>query len=249
MSEIWKKIPGFEEHYAISDHGVIRSIPRKGVNSSKRPISASFAHDGYARVVLSKNGKRHNKMIHALVLEAFVGPRPEGFLVRHLNGDRTDNRLENLTWGTALENQRDRITHGTDVRGEKNPQSSLTEQQVVEMRIKRHGGASLKELALEFGVTKTLVSTICRGRAWAHARGPVVASFQVNHGSKITNEQAVEIRNLRASGEKLKDIARRFGVDHTAIASICLGKTKRSAGGPITRVKEINEDQISQSSE
>ena len=237
MLENWKEIPGFEGRYLISDNGVIRSLPRKGVGNSKRPISASLAHGGYARVVLLKDGKRYNKMIHALVLEAFVGPRPEGALVRHLNGDRTDNRLENLAWGTALENQRDRLAHGTDVRGEKNPQSSLTEQQVVEMRVKRHDGASLKELALEFGVTKTLVSTICRGRSWTHVGGPVVAPFQVNHGSKITDEQAVEIRNLRALGAKLKDLASQFNVNHTAIASICLGKTKRSAGGPITRVE------------
>lgn len=53
------------------------------------------------------------RTIHSLVMETFVGPRPEGMQVRHLNGNPLDNRLENLQYGTAAENQHDKFAHGT----------------------------------------------------------------------------------------------------------------------------------------
>ena len=55
----------------------------------------------------------HTRLVHRLVLEAFVGPRPEGMVARHLNGDPGDNRLENLAWGTQSENNYDKVRHGT----------------------------------------------------------------------------------------------------------------------------------------
>jgi hypothetical protein len=52
-------------------------------------------------------------MVHQLVLEAFVGPRPRGMESCHNNGNQTDNRLVNLRWDTKSENNLDRVRHGT----------------------------------------------------------------------------------------------------------------------------------------
>ena len=65
---------------------------------------------GYLRVAL---GRHVYRRLHNLVLLAFVGPRPDGMEeIRHLNGIRTDNRLENLVYGTRSENQLDTVRHG-----------------------------------------------------------------------------------------------------------------------------------------
>lgn len=50
-------------------------------------------------------------LVHRLVLRAFVGACPPGQVCRHLNGDKKDNRLSNLAWGTLLENRQDRTRH------------------------------------------------------------------------------------------------------------------------------------------
>jgi len=74
--------------------------------------------DGYHFVRLVLNGKRKKWLVHSLMAELFLGAKPGlGFQIRHLNGDRADNRIENLKWGTAKENANDREIHGRTCRG------------------------------------------------------------------------------------------------------------------------------------
>lgn len=75
-----------------------------------RELAASVAGNGYPMI------KVRNKTwyVHALVMETFVGPRPEGSEIRHLDGDRCNNRVDNLKYGTHSENMMDRERHGTD---------------------------------------------------------------------------------------------------------------------------------------
>jgi len=91
-------------------------------------------NDGYPSVSLTNNSKGHTRAIHRLVMEAFVGPKPEGMECRHLDGNRGNPRLENLVWGTPVENQADRNTHGTSNSGEQHPLSKLTEKSVVQIK-------------------------------------------------------------------------------------------------------------------
>ena len=72
------------------------------------------SQDGYARMKLRRAGRDVMKMAHVLVAETFIGPKPDGLQVRHLNGNPADNRVENLAWGTSSENAYDRVRHGTD---------------------------------------------------------------------------------------------------------------------------------------
>lgn len=114
--ERWLSVPGWEGFYEISSEGRLRGMPRNTRKSRmvKGGILRPYAdRRGYLRFGLSRNGKQHGRFIHHLVLEAFAGARPDGSEARHLNGNRADNRAENLAWGTSGENKLDQVRHGT----------------------------------------------------------------------------------------------------------------------------------------
>ena len=117
---IWKPISGFEGLYEVSNTGEVRSVDRIVETKYKnnyiekfykgKRIKGSPNPSGHLTVTLPD---RKKKYIHTIVLETFVG-QSEGMLCRHLNGNPADNRVENLQWGTHLENSQDAKDHRQD---------------------------------------------------------------------------------------------------------------------------------------
>ena len=104
-SEKWAPIPEWEGSYEVSTHGRVRSLDRKNKDRSGRPymkrdkvLSGTPNSAGYPVVVLTEGDRKSLRLVHTLVLEAFVGPRQKGTEAEHINRDRADNRLENLRW-------------------------------------------------------------------------------------------------------------------------------------------------------
>lgn len=175
--EVWKSIPGFDG-YEVSDRGRVRSLPRTRVDHGGRNGGRRQRHvpgvmlrpalsRGYWQVSLTRNAKGYTRYVHRLVLEAFVGPRPEGMECRHLNGIRTDSRLVNLAWGTTAENQADREEHGTANIGEQHPAAKLSEWDVVVIRARAGRGERHKHIADDFGISRGCVGLVCKER-WLH---------------------------------------------------------------------------------
>ncbi len=114
--EDWRNIEEYENHYQVSDLGNIRSV-KQDQNRTKpsgtllRPTLDSA--DRYLRVTLSKDNQKKTCLIHQLVLTAFHGPRPDGFVACHNNGNATDNCEWNLRWDTQSNNYKDGVKHGT----------------------------------------------------------------------------------------------------------------------------------------
>ncbi len=101
--ELWRPIPGCDS-YEVSDHGWVRS---------PRGLLACNPGSGGYRVAYMKIGRRTvARKVSGLVLEAFCGPRPEGMYACHNNGNKTDDRLCNLRWGTPSSNNFDTVRHG-----------------------------------------------------------------------------------------------------------------------------------------
>jgi hypothetical protein len=178
--EEWRPVVGHEGFYEVSDLGRVRSIDRWFIRSDGhrqfrrgRMLSPKRAgtRRNYLYVTLRFGRPRS---IHALVCEAFRGPRPSGHQVAHSNGISTDNRAENLRWATPLENTADKYLHGTmqlAVRtsrpGERSSRAALTWDQVIAMRSEYlAGGVSQRELARRHGVSKSQAFNIVSGKQW-----------------------------------------------------------------------------------
>lgn len=120
MTEQWKPVVGFEGLYEVSSRGRVRSLPhsapgRPGVvmHFAGKVLPGSVNPQGYIEVGLSRDGVRTLRKVHRLVLEAFVGPRPDGTEGCHGDGDPGNNRLTNLRWDTRSANTYDKVRHGT----------------------------------------------------------------------------------------------------------------------------------------
>ena len=110
-----KNISGFP-NYAITKDGRVCSKPRvswQGHNLKGKWLKPQNGSSGYRFVILSINSKKFTRLIHRLVLETYVGSCPLGSECRHFDGDKQNNRLENLCWGSHKENEQDKIRHGT----------------------------------------------------------------------------------------------------------------------------------------
>ena len=103
MNEIWKAIPS-RTSYEVSNLGRVRRAPVLRGMPPGDVLKPYPNHKGYLRVCLSHGGKNSTRFIHRLVLEAFVGPCPDGHAGHHRDHDQANNRLENLEYITKKEN-------------------------------------------------------------------------------------------------------------------------------------------------
>ncbi|WP_418888451.1 NUMOD4 motif-containing HNH endonuclease [Mycolicibacterium neoaurum] len=119
MTTKWLPVVGWEGSYEVSDDGDVRSIDREVTDGNRtrtfrgRQLRAASTPRGHRYVTLSREGRTKTRLVHHLVLEAFVGPRPPGHEACHGNGLPEDNRRRNLRWDTRSSNVRDSVRHGT----------------------------------------------------------------------------------------------------------------------------------------
>lgn len=117
--EIWKTVVGWEGLYEVSNLGRVRSIPRKVKRSNhylllnSKVLSLGTDRKGYKRVNLWSYNKYVTRLVHSLVLQAFVGPCPNGQQARHGPNGPSDNRLSQLSYGNQSDNEQDKRRDGT----------------------------------------------------------------------------------------------------------------------------------------
>lgn len=159
--EEWLDVVGFEGIYQVSNFGRIRSI-------KTGKIKEQTVHDNHNRPYLGlwKNNKQKICRPHKLVMEAFVGMRPQGMECCHNDGNPQNNHLSNLRWDTPKNNHADKIKHGTTNRGEQCGTAKLTLEQV---RSIRQDDRLQRIIAAEYGVKDNTISRIKSGKRWTHS--------------------------------------------------------------------------------
>lgn len=167
MIETWKPILGFEDIYEVSDASRVRSLDRQVENGGylrklrgKILKSRRHPHYGYHQTKLSVQGKRHWFLTHRLVAEAFLGPLPDGYHTCHTDGDKDNNALTNLRYDTVKGNSRDRIIHGTHLRGDRCYNTKIPDRDL--QKIKADPRPS-REVAAIYGVTPRHIRKIRQG--------------------------------------------------------------------------------------
>lgn len=156
-----RPVPSLPGYYADDTGQVYREK-----NGQFLVLKQSKAVRGYMVIGVRAGDVRAVRPVHHLVLEAFCGPRPPKMFGCHNDGDRTNNRLENLRYDTAQANQLDRDRHGTSNCGTRNGQSKLSEADVAEVRRMLDAGCRNGEISRRFNVSPATISDIKAGRTW-----------------------------------------------------------------------------------
>lgn len=144
--EEWRDISGFEGRYQVSNLGRIKSLTFRG-NGEPKIMIPSRNYSGYHVITLGKI--RRQFKVHALVLEAFVGPRPSGYHACHNDSNKDNNQVSNLRWDSAKGNIQDRRRYV----GEQNPNSKMSNEETAAAIKEIKSGLDKKILAKKYGVT------------------------------------------------------------------------------------------------
>lgn len=188
-TEIWKDVPGFPG-YKASNHGRLMTFNWK--NTGRVAIMKPAVSGGYCKTMCVKDGKNTPVKIHRLVAMTFIPNSENKPEVNHKDGDKTNNRIENLEWCTRRENFDHAVANGLQpglfrvgyrnmwnelcesgerdrLKGSRIGTSKLTEQQVKEIRAKHKPRIYTRQmLADEYGVKETCIKDVLCRRSWKH---------------------------------------------------------------------------------
>lgn len=128
--EIWVYITGFN-NYLVSNLGRVKSIK----DNKEKILKPRYSKRKYERVNLYIKSKPHTFYVHTLVAKNFIPNEDKSkTTVNHINGIKTDNRVDNLEWLSNLENLKHAFINNLHLFGEKHPMSKLSNEEISEIR-------------------------------------------------------------------------------------------------------------------
>jgi hypothetical protein len=148
---------------------------------------------------------------------------------RHIDGNKRNNSIHNLKWGTRADNEDDKKRHGRDNAGERHGMSTVTDAQVGEI-VKRYvAGDRVADIAADYGISRDYPAKLLRQRGSALVSDPdAIVAARHQHGqshcrSKLTDAQALELLRRYKAGESPTVLAREYGVGHSYPAALAKG--------------------------
>ena len=224
MIEIWKPVKGFE-NYEVSNLGQVRNLNYHREKKIKI-LKLRMNKGGYLLVGLCKNSKKHTKLVHRLVAEAFIpniDNKPE---VNHLDGDKTNNKVENLEWSTRSENMKHAHNTGLikPLTGENHPMYGI---RITGENHPMYG----KHLSDE---TKRKISETLKGKHTGK-KHPMYGKHHTQKTKKKLSEVNKKTVVCVTTGEifnSIKEAQEKYNTTH--ISKCCKGKAKSAGKNPVT---------------
>jgi hypothetical protein len=168
----WRDILGWEGVYRISSRGQVKRIVKPSNsslvwNQDDKILRPKNCKGGYLAVKLSWRDKAATVQVHQLVAAAFLPPKPPGRMeVNHLDGNKHNNAVENLTWTTSAENKLHASRTGLAYRGDLNGQSKVTWDMVRAARRSFLEGAKIEVVRAGLGLSLDQTKRILSGESW-----------------------------------------------------------------------------------
>lgn len=171
MIEEWKPISGYEGIFSVSSLGRIRNECVKRGNQYVGKIRIGKKHkDNYLSIRMCHNYKVNIFRIHNLVAKAFIGERPENYVVNHKDGDKANNKLENLEYLSRSQNAYHavKMNRWPDCRGSKHYASRFKDEDIKNIRDLYKKGEKQKSIAIKFNTNQCYISQIVNNKRWSH---------------------------------------------------------------------------------
>ena len=178
LNEEWRDVVGFEGFYQVSSLGRVRSLDRiivcgdgRKLPCKGRLLKTHKNKHGYPSASLWLGNKEYKTRVHCLVAYAFLGCRPDGCDVNHIDGNKTNNLPVNLEYCTRSQNNQHAYATGLKIslKGEDTVKCKLTNEQVIEIRVLyAAGGVSHRQLAELYGIAHTNIGCLLRKKTWKH---------------------------------------------------------------------------------
>lgn len=207
---IVKKIEGLNNYYITKDGKVYSDV-----SGELKEMKQQLSDKGYYRIKLCNK----TYLIHKFIALAFIDNPNNYPQINHINGIKTDNRIENLEWCTNKHNQLHAWKIGLQpIRHASN--CVVTQEQADEIRLEYNKGFSQRVLAKKYGVAKTTIADILNGKYY-NLNKNIVPVKQRTNVPKLTQEQADEIRlKYSQSNVSYNSLAKEYNVDHKTIKRI-----------------------------
>ena len=184
QDEEWRDIVEFEGIYQVSNLGHVRSLPRLDARGwrvkGKILVTDKPWKAGYPIVNL-KDGKNHQRLavpVHRLVAETFIPNINNLPQVNHIDGNKMNNRVENLEWVLCIDNLRHALktglmkNHFYTMAGEANHKTKITDAQVMEIRrLREEEGKTCNQIARLFNISKETAWAIMTYKTHLHGSG------------------------------------------------------------------------------
>jgi hypothetical protein len=205
MDDEWRPIPEYSR-YIVSRLGFVAH------RETGEVLRTHLATKLYPAVGLTDDlSGRARIRAHHIVASVFHGRKPfERAHVRHLDGDPTNNRWDNLCWGSAKDNGEDRVRHGTTNPGEANYAAELTDAGVTDIKRRVAAGEEPKVVAADYGIADRYVYGLISGAKWGHHRCDFDAAAKAAVRSPLSAEQIAKAVLLRKEGYNYAEIGRRL---------------------------------------
>ncbi len=240
--EYWQPVVGYEKYYEVSDHGHVKRIGKSGGAVVGRILNPWRTQKGYLTVSMYDGyNYKVTKKIHRLVARAFIGPPPMGKVeIRHLDGNPSNNHVENLEWGDNKDNKEDMIRHGRSTKPLNSPRGNnhhahKIDDADISQILQLLSTTTQTKIAKIFNVKQATISAIKCGTIRRSNRTQVELDYfqrlkthHIDHrgenhpSNKLTEKGVRNIRELLGVKTQ-KEIADQFGVSQATISSIKCG--------------------------